>query len=84
MFLIVILIFQCFCEIKTISQCSISVTTASRPAGVPLRSFTPGTLIFEDNFDNFDFIQWSHALSLSGSGVGIKLFIIFSQIIKNS
>lgn len=66
MFLIVILIFQFFIEIK--SQCR-SVTTASKPPGVPLSSFTPGSLIFEDNFDNFDFIKWQHALALSGSGV---------------
>lgn len=69
MFLIVILIFQLFIEIKTKSPCSISVTTASKPAGVPLSNFTPGSLIFEDNFDSFNFIQWSHALSLSGSGL---------------
>lgn len=49
--------------------CNSSVTTASG-AFAPHR-ICSGDLIFEDEFDRFDFRKWQHENTLAGGGVSL-------------
>lgn len=48
-----------------------SITTASGSHALP-GTYCRGQLIFEDNFDDFDFRKWQHEISLTGSAVSIS------------
>ncbi|XP_053672077.1 uncharacterized protein LOC128722392 [Anopheles nili] len=50
------------------SECVRSVTTASGALIDRGRTFCSGELIFEDNFDFFDFEKWEHENTLAGGG----------------
>lgn len=53
--------------------CETSLTTVS---GIQApNEVCAGKLIFEDNFNNFDFKKWSHENTLSGGGVNYILNI---------
>ena len=51
------------------SECVRSVTTASGSLIDRGRTFCSGELIFDDNFDFFDFEKWEHENTLAGGGV---------------
>lgn len=55
-------------------ECSkISPTTASG-SQVSGGQYCQGQLIFEDNFDEFNFKKWQHEISFTGSAVSFSLF----------
>lgn len=52
-----------------------SVTTASG-THAPSGEYCRGQLIFEDNFDVFNFRKWQHEITLTGSAVSTRLLFL--------
>lgn len=51
-------------------KCQPSLTTASG-THAPRAPFCSGELIFNENFDKFDFSIWEHERTMAGGGVSI-------------
>lgn len=72
----IVLAFLAF-SVSAERDCVPSLTTASGSAA-PGGVICPGDLIFEDNFDFFDYGKWSKENTLSGGGV--SLFVEFLKV----